>query len=533
MRINEPVTGRRVPVRDNANILSTTDPRGHITYVNDEFLEISGYSQEELIGQPHNILRHPDMPRLAFQEMWDTLQNGRSWMGIIKNRCKNGDHYWVHAYATPILDENGNVREYQSVRQNVPDEAYIERAERIYTRQRQRESRKGRVAGLKGRGFVFGLRARIGTLFFLPVAAFALALALPGGFWLQAAVGGAGALAFLGLLPMATRPVDRVRRAALGIIDDPLAESIYCGSHDEASQVEIALLRARSELQAVTKRLLATMGELDIESARVAERMGEVRDQAEGQNEETRSLATAVEEMSAAVQEVARNASSASDATENAREQTARGLRTVGQSADAVKELTDDIENSAHVIHRLAGETDRIGAALDLIQEITDQTNLLALNAAIEAARAGDVGRGFSVVAEEVRVLADRTSESTKDIKGIIDSLQKGAADAVSAMEQSRSRAEETYRFADEARTALQEINTSVDSVRDMNGQIASATEEQSSTADEITRNISSIDTMALQVRDSAESAGERLKHLTKGVSQVRGLAARFVARRS
>ncbi len=532
MRINEPVTGRRVPVRDNANILSTTDPRGHITYVNDEFLEISGYSREELIGQPHNILRHPDMPRLAFQEMWDALESGRSWMGIIKNRCKNGDHYWVHAYATPILDDDGNIREYQSVRQNVPDEALIERAERIYAKQRARESRKGRVQGMKGRGLVLGLRARVGTLFFLPLAAFAAALAVPGPVGLQALIGAAGALGFLALLPIATRPVDRVRASALEIINDPLAESIYCGQHDEAAQVQIALLRARSELQAVTKRLLATMGELDIESARVAERMGEVMEQAEGQNEETRSLATAVEEMSAAVQEVARNASSASDATESAREQTSRGLRTVGQSADAVKALAEDIENSAQVIHHLAGETDRIGAALDLIQEITDQTNLLALNAAIEAARAGDVGRGFSVVAEEVRVLADRTSESTKDIKGIIDSLQTGAADAVSAMEESRRRADETYQFADEARAALQEINTAVDTVRDMNGQIASATEEQSATADEITRNITRIDDMAAQVRNSAEGAGERLKHLTNGVSQVRGLAARFAARR-
>lgn len=115
MKINLPVTGRNVDVAPDANILSTTDLTSAITYANDDFIRISGYSRDELLGAPHNLLRHPDMPAQAFAHMWQTLKGGRSWMGLVKNRCKNGDHYWVSAYVTPVT-QNGAAVEYQSVR---------------------------------------------------------------------------------------------------------------------------------------------------------------------------------------------------------------------------------------------------------------------------------------------------------------------------------------------------------------------------------------------------------------------------------
>ncbi|MGQ0417897.1 PAS domain-containing protein, partial [Bacillus sp. HC-TM] len=108
MRQNLPVTGRNLELPKDANILSTTSPQSHITYVNPDFIKISGFTEEELLGQPHNIVRHPDMPPAAFEHMWSTLKSGRSWMGLVKNRCKNGDHYWVSAYVTPIA-KNGSM----------------------------------------------------------------------------------------------------------------------------------------------------------------------------------------------------------------------------------------------------------------------------------------------------------------------------------------------------------------------------------------------------------------------------------------
>ena len=130
MKKNYPVTQKEVPVSASANILSTTDTKGRITYVNQDFLEISGFEEEELIGKAHNVVRHPDMPPAAFEDLWRTIQSGRSWMGIVKNRCKNGDHYWVNAYVTPVF-KDGQIVEYQSVRSQATREQ-IARAEKLY-----------------------------------------------------------------------------------------------------------------------------------------------------------------------------------------------------------------------------------------------------------------------------------------------------------------------------------------------------------------------------------------------------------------
>lgn len=130
MRNNQPVTNQETAVPRSANILSTTSPKGVISHINEDFLKISGFERDELIGQAHNIVRHPDMPATAFQMLWTALKSKRSWMGIVKNRCKNGDHYWVDAYATPII-KDGEVEELQSVRVKAKEE-YVERAEALY-----------------------------------------------------------------------------------------------------------------------------------------------------------------------------------------------------------------------------------------------------------------------------------------------------------------------------------------------------------------------------------------------------------------
>lgn len=140
MRMNLPVTGRDVSISDTANILSTTDLNGDITYVNPDFIKISGFDEDELLGQHHNIVRHPDMPREAFADLWFSVRGGNSWMGMVKNRCKNGDHYWVSAFVTPI-SRNGRVVEYQSVRTK-PQPAQIAAAEGLYAQLRDQRPRR-------------------------------------------------------------------------------------------------------------------------------------------------------------------------------------------------------------------------------------------------------------------------------------------------------------------------------------------------------------------------------------------------------
>ena len=144
MRINNEVTQTQQNVADNANILSTTNPKGQITHINDEFIEISGFERSELIGQPHNIIRHPDMPRGAFELMWQRLKTGKPWLGAVKNRCKNGDHYWVRAYAIPITDADGKPVEHQSIRTRLEPEAQ-KRAEELYAKLQAKEPEKGPI----------------------------------------------------------------------------------------------------------------------------------------------------------------------------------------------------------------------------------------------------------------------------------------------------------------------------------------------------------------------------------------------------
>ena len=527
MRNNLPVTQKRAPVKPDANILSTTDAKGRITYINDEFIEISGYSQEELIGQPHNVIRHPDMPRQAFFEFWEALQNGRAWMGMVKNRCKNGDHYWVHAYVTPILDDQGNVVEFQSIRQ-APDEASVQRAEKLYSRLRKTESDSGKISGVTPRGWYAGVTTRVAAS-----QVTALAVALTGVFLADSlamdAIGiFAGAAVFFALLPWATAPSRKVDAQARQVLDDPLAEQVFAGHVGEEARVQVAMLKGQTELRAVTKRLLDTMKQIRSLGRAASDSIAAGRESIERQSGEAQQVATAMEEMSQAVQEVAGSATRSAETSNEAREQTAQGKNTVHESTVSVRELNTLVDDASTVIDQLAGETDRIGTALDLIQQITDQTNLLALNAAIEAARAGDAGRGFAVVADEVRGLAQSTSKSTQEIKAIIESLQSGAQKSVDNMNQSTERAKVTLSRAEEAHEALEKIDAAVSSMNDVNNQIASATEQQSITAEEINQNISNIDNLSREVSQQSQNTDERINELYSELERATGLIARF-----
>ncbi|THB70290.1 MAG: methyl-accepting chemotaxis protein [Gammaproteobacteria bacterium] len=215
------------------------------------------------------------------------------------------------------------------------------------------------------------------------------------------------------------------------------------------------------------------------------------------QKAEVDKVATAMTEMSATVHEVARNATEAAEAAQRADEETSKGKMVVSQAIEAIDLLASEVNDAAQVIHRLEQDSDEIGAVLDVIRGIAEQTNLLALNAAIEAARAGEQGRGFAVVADEVRTLAQRTQQSTQEIQNMIERLQSGAQDAVKAMEQGRSRAQVGVEQAAEAGTSLETIAQAVGTISDMNTQIATAAEEQSVVAEEINLNIVSISDMA------------------------------------
>jgi methyl-accepting chemotaxis protein len=233
------------------------------------------------------------------------------------------------------------------------------------------------------------------------------------------------------------------------------------------------------------------------------------------QHSATDQVATAITEMSATVQEVARNASDAADAATEADRNVLQGQEVVQKTIGAITDLAQDVDNAAHVIRDLSTNSDNIGKVLDVIKGIAEQTNLLALNAAIEAARAGEQGRGFAVVADEVRTLASRTQESTQEIQEMIEKLQDGAGNAVKVMETGCDKAQTTVTLAEDAGAALKAITTSVNDISQMNVQIATAAEEQNAVTEDINRNVVDISS----VSDSTAEASNQIETATSSLA--------------
>jgi methyl-accepting chemotaxis protein len=239
-------------------------------------------------------------------------------------------------------------------------------------------------------------------------------------------------------------------------------------------------------------------------------------------------VATAMNEMSATVHEVSQNASEAASAAQQADTETSNGKQVVSQTARTIDELVSEVEDAGTVIQRLASDSENIGKVLDVIKEIAEQTNLLALNAAIEAARAGEQGRGFAVVADEVRTLAQRTQQSTQEIQQIIEKLQTGANEAVKVMSSSREKAQATVEQSAKAGLSLESITEMVSRISDMNAQIASAAEEQSAVAEEVNRNIVAISQVSEQTAQNSVQMTSSSEGVAKLASHLHGLVARF-----
>jgi methyl-accepting chemotaxis protein len=246
------------------------------------------------------------------------------------------------------------------------------------------------------------------------------------------------------------------------------------------------------------------------------------------QQAETDQVATAMNEMSATVQDVARNASAAAQAAHQADDQANAGKGVVKETIDAIDALAGEVEKAAQVIHKLEGDSISIGAVLDVIKGIAEQTNLLALNAAIEAARAGEQGRGFAVVADEVRTLAQRTQQSTQEIRKMIESLQSGAKDAVKVMVEGKRQAQMSVEQAAKAGASLETITKVVTLITDMNTQIASAAEEQSAVAEEINRNIVNISQVAQQTSLDSQQVASSNQDFAKLSVQLESLVGHF-----
>ena len=485
MRVNLPIKHHEVTVAANQFLISRTTSKGVITDVNPEFCSISGFARDELIGQAHNLVRHPDIPQEVFAALWSDLKAGHAWMGIIKNRCKDGSFYWVDAFVSPLKENNKTVG-YESVRCKA-DPAMISRAESVYSRIR---SGKGPIPTTTI------LTASLPTLSWLCPLIVTLVIA-------SSLVAGASLAmtALLGLVsglaPMAlyftTRRFHRHSFSDSALLKDPVGQYIYTGQTGSRGRAEHIHLFHQAKLRTVLQSLKNS-------SALVAEGATQAQQQAhEGytavdmQRQEVDGVATAMHQMSNSVQEVARDIAQASDAASEAAEQVHSGERIVGNVVDCIELLCSEVEKAREVIQDLANDTGSIQSMTAMIKDIADQTNLLALNAAIEAARAGEAGRGFAVVASEVRNLAVRTRDSTVDINSIIEHLRSSTEGVVAAIDSSQSLANQSVASVTDAGLAIQAISQQIDQIDQMVLQIAATAEEQSQVSETINRSVTEI----------------------------------------
>jgi methyl-accepting chemotaxis protein len=284
------------------------------------------------------------------------------------------------------------------------------------------------------------------------------------------------------------------------------------------------------KIQSLVKEVDSSTQEMADISTSLSGIASKVKDSANEQNNSIVQVASAITEMTATVRSVSENAQHASEAANEAESQVNEGSRCVATTSEAIRSLTNDVERSASTMNALKAETEKVGTVLTVIGEIADQTNLLALNAAIEAARAGEQGRGFAVVADEVRTLAARTQESTQEINAIIESLQTQASSAVDAMMMSKDKAHKTVEEAAHTDTALKAISSSVSEIREMNNEIARAAEQQEIASSEIERSASELSSLADQSQDTAQSAAQTSSKLAAVGEHVVQLMSRFKA---
>ncbi len=486
MRINQPVTHRERTFDAEERLISTTDLKGVIESANDAFVRVSGFSRDELTGSPHNLVRHPDMPEAVYEDFWSTLQSGDPWLGVVKNRCKNGDHYWVSAFVSPVY-RNGQHTGYQSVRMS-PTEAQKRRAEILYARMR---------SGRPARAFWHFPGPRVKAAF---CATLATAVGVSAGLLLgqgEAAAGAAAAAAGFGLAvagtAAATGRLRRLSGAARAVFDNEVSRFTYGNGHDVVAEAELAMEMQQAQLFALRGRVADLTGSLATTARHSSEAADTGHQAIAGQEEEILQVVTAMEEMAATVQEVSRNTAETSSASLEVARQAESGRETIVRNAAAMRSLASEVGQGTEAMEQLREETRSIRKVLEVIDAIAAQTNLLALNAAIEAARAGESGRGFAVVATEVRELASRVSESTEDIGRMIQQLEERADGALDTMRRGQQSATVVAEEADESSRVIVEIERAVEQIRDMTMQIATATEQQTSTTDEINRRVSGV----------------------------------------
>lgn len=515
MRSNQQVLKKERTFSAASKLISVTDTHGTILECNDAFVEISGYEKDELIGKPHNIVRHPDMPAAVFGVMWSHLKAGKPWMGLVKNRCKNGEFYWVDAYVTPVT-ENGMVVGYESVR-SCPKREDVVRAESIYA---QIKTGKSSLTVptipveyllliistiLFSALFLAGYNAASKILFVISILAYALLVS-----W------------------KSKKTIQSLNEMLKSHFSHKVAAQTYTDSSGGLGLLKVAILSQAAHLSTVITRIESAALNVAKESEKGYQLTLQTCNEITRQQAETFQVATAMNEMTATIAEVSRNVSDTANHADIANDLAIKGAEVAEVTRQSIQKLRDTVSDISVSVADVSDQTSLIAQAAQIIEQIADQTNLLALNAAIEAARAGEQGRGFAVVADEVRNLAKRTQDSTSDIYAIVQELTSKAQNAVYTANLGTQAADEGLLKVLESGKMLNGISDAVKQIADMSTQMAASVEEQSHVADDINRQVVNISDLASTSSDTANHTSNSITRLKSTADELHELVVRF-----
>ncbi|WP_018411219.1 methyl-accepting chemotaxis protein [Methyloversatilis thermotolerans] len=520
MKINLPVTQKEVFLEPGKPIVTKTDIKGIITYANDSFVNISGFSREELIGHSHNVVRHPDMPPEAFEDLWVTVKAGQPWRGFVKNRAKNGDHYWVEAFVTPIT-QDGRTIGYQSVR-NTPSREDVAAAEALYRAVREKSARLPRTALPKSaispsaRGWMLGAGG----------ASLAVAGAVVGG---PVGLGLAATSALLALGAAAYQhyafgnTLHTLHRTLLELDEGKLGKRIEAPA-GPTRPLFVAAEVMRIHLRAMFADVLVSAREVEDRSRELDDAMRVLIKSTSAQGENVMQVAAAMEQMSVSINEVSNNTDRSLEAVKRTEQSAQEAMRTMEAGISSSHRVVDVVNESQTRISEVNASVEKIREVSQVINDIAEQTNLLALNAAIEAARAGEQGRGFAVVADEVRKLAERTRTSTKDIGTAVQDIISLAGSAVETMSRTAGEVTRSTGEIEASSNGLQGIWDASRQAANYSEEITQMLRQQSQTSHEVAISMERISNTVEQTNVSVQSIGDSTSNLRDTSSAMRAL---------
>lgn len=506
MKRNTPVTQREYLLNEGTTLLSTTNTHSHITYANTAFIDASGFTEDQLVGEPHNLIRHPDMPPAAFGDLWFTIQQGDSWTGMVKNRRQNGDHYWVRANVTPVYQQ-GQLTGYISVR-NIPAREEITASEKLY--QLVNDNKLG------GHRFYKGLVVRRGLLSFLSIfqrmsvtrrANFGLFIAAAlfvamqfAPFNLVEKVGttiGIMALLSVYLQAQICRPLKVILSQMQKVVSGRKADYRHFNRVDEIGLLMRLVNQSGLNLNSLVGDVSAQINGIRDISLRISEEGESLQKRTEETSADLHQTAAAVEEIASAVRQTAETA--------------AEAMTRADETSVSATNSGAIMKKTISMMQAVSQDNSKIVDIIGVIDSIAFQTNILALNAAVEAARAGESGRGFAVVAAEVRNLAQHSASAAREIQALIEQNVANVKNGVEMVENTE--------------THLTAMIDNVMTMSTMIKEIGTATHEQTQALELINKSVSRVgvmthnnNSMVENVTSAAENLSERAARLHRAV---------------